>query len=62
MTLKHKLADDRLTGTFFMFQFATKYENGLGKVMITMIQKINTDEPLKIFGYKIDSSKLSGIK
>lgn len=59
MHLKNKLDDTRLSGTFYIYEYRTKYEHGLGKELITMIHKINTgDAPLKIFSYKIESSKL----
>lgn len=59
MRLKNSLNDTRFSGQFFMYEYVTKYENGLGKELITMIHKINTgNAPLKIFSYKIDSSKL----
>jgi hypothetical protein len=56
--LKRKLADNRFSGRFYMFQFTNKYEKGLSKEMITLIEKINTNEPLRIYGHKYDSSKL----
>ena len=56
--LKTSTNDTRFSGTFYLYEYITKYENGLGKEIITMIHKINTNEPLKIFAYKIDSSKL----
>ncbi|MDH5544319.1 MAG: hypothetical protein OEZ43_01935 [Gammaproteobacteria bacterium] len=58
--LKNKLNDMRFSGQFYMYEYVTKYENGLGKEMITIIHKINTgNEPLRIFSYKMDSSKLA---
>jgi len=59
--LKRHLIDERLTGRFFMFQFSNKYENGYGKEMITLIMKDEADGQVKIFGHKIDSSKLSKV-
>lgn len=56
--LTQHLSDDRLSGRFYMYQFSIKHENGFTKEMVTMIQKINSDAPLKIAGHKIDSSKL----
>jgi len=58
-TRKH--VDSRLTGQFYMYQFSIKHENGFTKEMITFIQKINSDEPLKVLAHKIDSSKLAKI-
>lgn len=58
MKLKQRLSDVRLSGHFYIYQYATTYEKGLAKELITIVQKINTNEPLKITGYKIDSSKL----
>ena len=62
MKLKQSLDDNRLTGTFHMYQFAAKYEKGLAKEMVTMIEKINTNEPLRIFAHRYESSKLMGIE
>ena len=56
--LKDKRIDDRLTGRFFMFQFANKYEKGLSKEIVTMIMKDGAGGEIKIFGHKIDSSKI----
>ncbi len=58
-TRKH--VDSRLTGQFYMYQFSIKHENGFTKEMVTFIQKINTEEPLKVLAHKIDSSKLAKI-
>ncbi len=62
MDMKHKVADDRLTARFYMYQFNSKYENGLAKETVTMLQKFNSDEPFLIYAHKIESSKLSGIE
>lgn len=59
--LKKKLSDARYSARFYMFQYANTYENGLGKELITVVQRINTDEPLKIGAHKYDSSKLAGV-
>ena len=59
--LKRKHVDSRLTGQFYMYQFSIKHENGFTKEMVTFIQKINSDEPLKVLAHKIDSSKLAKI-
>lgn len=59
MHLKQKLTDNRYSGRFFMYQYATKYDNGLATEMVTMIEKINSKDPILIAGYKIDSSKLA---
>jgi len=56
--LSRSLVDDRFSGRFYMFQFSVKHENGFTTEMITMLQKINSKDPLKVFGHKIDSSKL----
>lgn len=57
--LKNKLNDTRFSGTFFMYEYVNKHENGLSKELITIVHKINTgNAPLKIFSYKVDSSKL----
>lgn len=56
--LKQKNTGDRYTGTFHMYQFAMQYEKGLSRETLTMIQKINSDAPLKIFGHRLESSKL----
>jgi len=61
MDMKHKVADDRLTARFYMYQFNSKYENGLAKETITMLQKFNSQEPFMIYAHKIESSKLPGI-
>ncbi|MDH5379002.1 MAG: hypothetical protein OEX00_11820 [Gammaproteobacteria bacterium] len=58
MTLKKGLADEKLTGIFYMYQFNAKYEKGLAKEMVTMIRRVNDDKPLRVFGHRIDSSKL----
>jgi hypothetical protein len=58
--LKQKLNDIRLSGTFFIYEYVSKHEHGLSKELITIIHKINTgDAPLKVFSYKIESSKLA---
>jgi len=62
MDMKHKVADDRLTARFYMYQFNSKYENGLAKETVTMLQKFNSDEPFLIYAHKIESSKLPGIE
>ena len=59
--LKRKHVDTRLTGQFYMYQFSIKHENGFTKEMITFIQRINSDDPLKVLAHKIDSSKLAKI-
>lgn len=56
--LSEKLVDNRFSGRFYMFKFALKHENGISMEMVTMIDKINTDTPLKVFAHKIESSKL----
>lgn len=56
--LKRHLIDERLTGRFFMFQFSNKYEQGYAREMITLIMKDDADGQVKIFGHKIESSKL----
>jgi len=58
-TRKH--VDSRLTGQFYMYQFSIKRETGFTKEMVTFIQKINTNEPLKVLAHKIESSHLSKI-
>jgi len=61
MDMKDKVADDRLTARFYMYQFNSKYENGLAKETVTMLQKFNSQEPFMIYAHKIESSKLPGI-
>ena len=56
--LKEPHVSTRLSGTFFIFEYRGKYEHGLGKELITLIHEINSDDPLRIWGYKIESSKL----
>ena len=56
--LSNSLVDDRFSARFYMFQFSFKHENGITTEMVTMLQKINSKEPLKVFGHKVDSSKL----
>ncbi|HFE37558.1 MAG TPA: hypothetical protein ENK06_03930 [Gammaproteobacteria bacterium] len=56
--LSKSLVDDRFSARFYMFQFSFKHENGITTEMVTMLQKINSKDPLKIFGHKVDSSKL----
>ena len=57
--LKNKLNDLRLSGTFFMYEYVSKHEHGLSKELVTIVHQINTGAaPLKVFSYKIDSSKL----
>jgi len=57
--LKNKLNDMRLSGTFFMYEFVSKHEGGLSKELVTIVHQINTGTaPLKVFSYKVDSSKL----
>jgi len=56
--LSRSLTDNRLSGRFYMYQYSIKHENGFTKEMVTMIKKINNNDPLKIAGHKIDSSKL----
>jgi len=60
LKLKQKISDARYSARFYMYQYANKYENGLAKELITVVQMINNDEPLKIGGHKIESSKLPG--
>jgi len=57
--LKRKLIDERLTGRFYMFQFSNKYENGYANEMITLIMKDEAGGVVKLFGHKIESSKLN---
>ena len=59
--LLQKLVDDRFSGRFYIYQFYLEHKNGPTKEMITMIQKINSDEPLHIFAHKIESKKLAEI-
>ena len=57
--LKNKLNDMRLSGTFFMYEYVSKHEKGLSKELVTIVHQINTGAaPLKVFSYKVDSSKL----
>lgn len=56
--LSRHLNDNRLSGRFYMYQYSIKHENGFTKEMVTMIQKINSNDPLTILSHKIDSSKL----
>jgi len=58
VTLQEKMDDRRLSGRFLLFQYSTKYEKGYTKDSITIIDKINTSQPLKIFGHKIESGHL----
>ncbi len=58
LKLKQKLSDVRLSGHFYIYQFANKYEKGLAKEMVTIVQKVDADDPLGISSYRIDSSKL----
>lgn len=58
MKLSRSLVDDRFSGRFYMFQYSFKHENGITTEMVTMLQKINSKEPLKVFGHKVESSKL----
>ena len=58
VTLQEKMDDTRLSGRFLLFQYSTKYEKGYTKDSITIIDKINTSQPLKIFGHKIESGHL----
>ena len=56
--LSSKLVDDRFSGRFYMFRYAFKHENGISMEMITMLQKINSKDPLRVFAHKVESSKL----
>ncbi len=56
--LADHLVDNRFSGRFYMFKFAVRHENGISMEMITMIEKINSKDPLTIAGHKIESSKL----
>lgn len=56
--LKRTLSDARLSAHFYMYEYTNTYENGFAKELITIVQKINTDDPLKIGGHKYESSKL----
>lgn len=56
--LSSKLVDDRFSGRFYMFRYAFRHENGISMEMVTMLQKINSNEPLKVFAHKVESSKL----
>lgn len=56
--LSSSLVDDRFSGRFYMFRYAFKHENGISMEMVTMLQKINSKEPLRVFAHKVDSSKL----
>lgn len=58
VSLIQKVDDRRLSGRFLLFQFNIKYEKGYTKDSITIIDKINTSQPLRIFGHKIESSHL----
>lgn len=58
MKLSNSLVDDRFSGRFYMFQYSFKHENGITTEMVTMVQKINSKDPLKVFGHKVESSKL----
>lgn len=58
VTLIQKVDDRRLSGRFLLFQYNIKWEKGFTKDSITIIDKINTNAPLKIFGHKIESSHL----
>ncbi len=59
-TLKVKTAmnDAKYSGNFYMFEYVTKYENGLGKEKLTLAQMINSDDPPRVFTYRFESSKL----
>jgi len=59
--LSRHLVDDRFSGRFYMFQFSIKHVNGFTTEMVTMIQRINKKEQLKVFAHKVDSSKLRKI-
>lgn len=56
--LKEPFVSTRYSGTFYMYEYRSKFENGLGKELITMVHQINSDVPLRVSGYKIESSKL----
>lgn len=56
--LKQKISDSRLSGAFHRYEYSSQFENGLGKEIVTLVQKINTDEPPRVFAYKIESSKI----
>jgi len=56
--LSSSLVDDRFSGRFYMFRYAFQHENGISMEMVTMLQKINSKEPLKVFAHKVESSKL----
>ena len=56
--LSRSLVDDRFSGRFYVFQFSIKHDNGFTTETVTMLQKINSKDPLKVFGHKIESSKL----
>lgn len=58
MKLSTKTVDDRFSGRFYMFRFALKHENGISMEMVTMIDQINSNKPLRVFAHKVDSSKL----
>lgn len=56
--LSSSLVDDRFSGRFYMFHYAFKHENGISMEMVTMLQKINSKDPLRVFAHKVESSKL----
>ncbi len=58
LKLKQKLSDVRLSGHFYIYQFANKYEKGLAKEMVTIVEKVDGNDPLGVSSYRIDSSKL----
>jgi hypothetical protein len=62
LKLKTKLSDARLSAHFHMYQYTNRYEKGLGKELITVMQKINSKDALVINGHKIESSKLKVIR
>lgn len=56
--LSEKLVDNRFSGRFYMFKFALRHEKGISMEMVTMIEKINSNDPLRVFAHRIESSKL----
>ena len=63
ISVKHlrTISDDRYSGHFYLFQYYIKHKNGVTKEIVTMVDKINSDAPLKISGHKIDSKELGKI-
>ncbi len=58
LRVKSSINDAKYSGNFYMYEFVSTYENGLGKELLTLVQKINSDDPPRVFAYRFDSSKI----